>query len=139
MPEVQSTENLDTSTLVDVDSPHVSSVPSNFEDQSVKTSTQAERIEREEEEQSRAEQAKEKAKEEAEKAKGKGRGAGSALCRNKDNPVVIGNVLLLVLAASGLGFGAYKKQTAGTLSWKVAGLWSGAVSAVALGDYFVSK
>lgn len=139
MPEVQSTENLDTSTLVDVDSPHVSSVPSNFEDQSVKTSTQAERIEREEDLKARAEQAKEDAKHEAKRAKGKARGAGSALSRNKDNPVVIGNVLLLVLAASGLGFGAYKKQAAGALTWKVAGLWSGAVSAVAFGDYLVSK
>lgn len=138
VPEVENTEN-DTATLVDVDSPHVSSVPSNFEDQSVKTSTQADRIEREDEERSRAEKAKREAKEEAERAKNKARGAGSALSKNKDNPVVIGNALLLVLAAAGLGFGAYKKQAAGTLTWKVAGIWSGGVGAVAFGDYFVSK
>ena len=135
--EVENTESENPSSLVDVDSPHVSSVPSNFEDQSVKTSTQADRLEREAEE--RVQQAKRGAKKEADHAKNKARGAGSAVSRNRDNPVVIGNALLVVLAAAGLGFGAYRKQVEGTLTWKVAGLWSSAVGAVAVGDYFVSK
>ncbi|KAK2756805.1 hypothetical protein FQN54_005251 [Arachnomyces sp. PD_36] len=138
MPEVESTET-DTSQLIDVDSPHVSSVPADFEDQSVKTTTQAERIERDSKARAKAEKAKQDAVREAERAENKARRAGSALSRNRDNPVVVGNVLLFVLTAAGLGFGAYKKQAEGTLTWKVASLWSGAVGAVAFGDYFVSK
>jgi hypothetical protein len=105
----------------------------------VKTSTQAERIDREKEERSRAEQAKRSAKKEAEHAKSRARGAGCAISKNKDNPVVIGNALVVLLAAAGLGFGAYKKQVDGTLTWKIAGLWSGAVGVAAVGDYFVSR
>ena len=64
LPEVVHTED-STSSLVDVDSPHVVSVPSDYESQSIKTDTQAARLERE------AEDAKIRAKKEAEKAKEK--------------------------------------------------------------------
>ena len=43
-PQLENTES-STSSLIDVDSPHVSSVPSDYQSQSVKTSTQAERME----------------------------------------------------------------------------------------------
>ena len=48
-PPVAELEHTDDSThsLIDVDSPHISSVPSDFETQSIKTDTQADRLERE--------------------------------------------------------------------------------------------
>ena len=46
VPEIEHTED-STVSLIDVDSPHVSSVPSDFDVQSIKTDTQADRIERE--------------------------------------------------------------------------------------------
>ena len=46
------------SSLIDVDSPHVVSVKSDFEEQAIKTETQAERIEREQEAKAREAAAK---------------------------------------------------------------------------------
>ncbi|KAL4742633.1 hypothetical protein BDV11DRAFT_180321 [Aspergillus similis] len=121
-----------TASLIDVDGPHVQSVDSDFLQREVKTTTQAERIEREEEEseevRERKEQAKAKAKAKAERAR-----------ENKGNPVFIGNAALLVIVGAGLGLGAYKKHTQGKLSWELVGLWSGAVGAFGAIDYFVSK
>merc|ERR1712000_420668 len=59
----------ESASLIDVDSPHVSSVKSDFQEQEVKTETQAERLEREAEDKARAEA--QKASEAAEGAKKK--------------------------------------------------------------------
>jgi hypothetical protein len=125
--------------LIDVDSPHVSSVPSDFDVQSIKTETQADRIEREQQAKELAEQAKAKAAAAKERAKGKGRKAGQWTRENADNPVVLGNALLVGGASAALGFAAYKKYTAGEFTWKVAGIGAGIVGLFALGDYYVSK
>ncbi|OAX79228.1 hypothetical protein ACJ72_06452, partial [Emergomyces africanus] len=58
---------------------------------------------------------------------------------NKANPVVLVNAMLIAIAGAGLGFGAYQKHVKGALTWKVVGLWSGAVGAAGVVDYFVSK
>ncbi|PYH80161.1 dihydrolipoamide acetyltransferase component of pyruvate dehydrogenase [Aspergillus uvarum CBS 121591] len=129
-------ESESTASLIDVDSPHVQSVDADFLNQEVKTTTQAERIEREEQEaiaeRERIEKAKAKAKAEA-KAK------ANRVRRNKSNPVYLGNAVILALTGAGLGFGAYKKHAQGKLSWQLVGLWSGIVGAVGAVDYFVSK
>ncbi|RAH42829.1 uncharacterized protein BO95DRAFT_395691 [Aspergillus brunneoviolaceus CBS 621.78] len=129
-------ESESTASLIDVDSPHVQSVDADFLNQEVKTTTQAERIEREEQEaiaeRERIEKAKAKAKAEA-KAK------ANSVRRNKSNPVYLGNAVILALTGAGLGFGAYKKHAQGKLSWQLVGLWSGIVGAVGTVDYFVSK
>ncbi|KAL4892438.1 hypothetical protein BDV59DRAFT_179955 [Aspergillus ambiguus] len=124
-------ESENAASLVDVDSPHVTSVDSGFLDQDVKTSTQAERLEREE--------TAEKERKAEEKRKAKAKRKSSAVSRNKDNPVFIGNAVLLGLIGAGLGFGAYKKHAEGSLSWETLGLWTGAVGAFGAVDYFVSK
>jgi len=128
MPEVVHTED-STSSLVDVDSPHVSSVPSDFESQSVKTDTQAARLEREEEDK------KIRAKQEAEKAKSK---AASKLGKGKNevqaNPVFFGNALLVGILGTVLGVGAYRKYAQGELTWKTAGIWGGVVAMFAAAD-----
>ncbi|KAJ5126413.1 hypothetical protein N7448_005715 [Penicillium atrosanguineum] len=127
-------ESESTASLIDVDSPHVTAVDSDFLSQEVKTTTQAERLEREaaEEEKKRAEEESNK-KAKPRKAKSSGFGA------NSDNPVYIGNAVLYTLVGAGLSFGAYHKHARGKLSWETIGLWSGAVGAVGVVDYFVSK
>lgn len=126
-------ESESTASLIDVDSPHVTAVDPNFPNQDVKTTTQAERLERE-----AAEQEKKRAEQDSGK-KAKARKAKGSLSANCDNPVYIGNALLYTLVGAGLGFGAYHKHSQGKLSWETIGLWSGAVGALGAVDYFVSK
>ncbi|KAJ5169260.1 uncharacterized protein N7482_004854 [Penicillium canariense] len=131
-------ESESTASLIDVDSPHVTAVDPNFLDQEVKTTTQAERLEREAEEEEE-EKKKKHAREEAEK-NAKARKAKSCdLSANSDNPVFIANAVVAALVGAGLGLGAYRKHMQGKLSWELVGVWSGAVGAFGVADYFVSK
>ncbi|MCJ1245741.1 hypothetical protein MMC30_002945 [Trapelia coarctata] len=181
-----------TASLIDVDSPHISSVPSSY---SGETSTQQERQEREADEAARAskekfdevsretgqeyEKAKQntqekgkeakskakelgheaevKAKEAGQKAKEVGREAGKKakevgrdverkvdqaageISENRDNPVVIGNAVIIGLGSLALGIGGWRKYKAGELDWQVGGLWAGAIGLFALGDYYLSQ
>lgn len=129
---VEKKESESTASLVDVDSPHVVSVHSNFEDQGVKTTTQAERIEREFEEETKQKEAKASKREKA-------RAKKDSLRHNAENPVVLGNALLIAGIGAALGYGAYHRHTEGKLSWETIGWWSGAVGLFATADYFVSK
>jgi len=143
MPEVQHTDD-STHSLIDVDSPHISSVPSDYESQSVKTDTQAERLEheaedREKQAEAKARQAKAEATKKAEKAKEKAGIAGKRMKENADNPVVIGNMVTVGLLGSLLGFGAYKKYVAAELTWKVASAWAGIAGLFGVADYYVSN
>ena len=124
------------SNLIDVDSPHVSSVDPNFLNQNVKTTTQAERLEREQERRDANDDAKTQARK---KAQAKAKAEKSRLSRNKDNPIVLGNAILFALASAGLGYGAYQKHLDGKLSWELIGIWSGAVGAFGVVDYFASR
>lgn len=101
--------------LVDVDSPHISSVSSDYHGE---TKTQVERLEREAEDEERAAKAKfeevaekasknyKKGKEatakKAKEAKAAAKDAGTELRVNRDNPVVVANALLVGLGAVGL-------------------------------------
>lgn len=100
----------------------------------MKTSTQAERIDREAEEAERKRQ-QEEARKQAKSRKAK----STSLRANTDNPVYIGNAVIYTLVGAGLGYGAYRKHAEGKLSWETIGLWSGAVGAFGVVDYFVSK
>jgi hypothetical protein len=133
MPEVVHSE-ASTSSLIDVDSPHISSVPSDYESQSVKTDTQAGRIERE------AEDAKIHTSQKAKSGKAK---AQSKLSKGKqdaqDNPIFFGNAVLVGVLGTVLGVGAYRKYAAGELSWKTAGIWAGVVGLFAGADYWATR
>ncbi|KAL9595918.1 MAG: hypothetical protein Q9219_006144 [cf. Caloplaca sp. 3 TL-2023] len=190
-PSLENTES-SASSLVDVDSPHVSSVPSDFESQATQTKTQAERMAHEAEDKARETSAKasqktketsaeadKKASEASSKASGKAkefseyasekseelskeagdkydkakkgaarnyregkeeaREKGNELSRNRDNPVVVGNAVIIGIGTVALGFSAYQKHAQGELSWKLAGITAAAVSAFAIGDYYVSQ
>ncbi|RDW80426.1 hypothetical protein BP5796_05124 [Coleophoma crateriformis] len=143
-PEVLHSEAASTSSLIDVDTDSVHTVPSNFTSQPIQTESQKERIERE----SEAFEAKAKAEmERAEKefskkekdAKAKAKKAASRIEANSDNPVFIGNAIAIVGLSAGLGFGAYRKYAAGELTWKVVGAWTGLVGLFAAGDYYLSQ
>ena len=134
--------------MIDVDSDSVRTVPSDFSEQPIQTSTQFERIEHEAEaeearEEARAKEAARKAKESAAKAakeaKAKANKAAGRFEANSDNPVFIGNAVAVVALSAGLGFGAYRKYAAGELTWKVVGAWTGIVGLFALGDYYLSS
>lgn len=126
-------ESETTASLIDVDSPHVTAVDPNFLNQEVKTTTQAERIDRE------AEAAERQRQQEARKQTKPRKAKSTNLRANVDNPVYIGNAVVYTLVGAGLGYGAYRKHAEGKLSWETIGLWSGAVSAFSVVDYFVSK
>ncbi|KAF2109928.1 hypothetical protein BDV96DRAFT_651494 [Lophiotrema nucula] len=138
MPQVEHTDD-SVNSLVDVDSPHISSVPSDYESQSVKTDTQAERIELEDKAKKAAEEAKQDAKDAKDKAKAKAKRGGHYAQQNADNPVVLANALTVGILGTVLGVGAYKKYVREELTWKVVGAWAGVVGLFAVGDYYVSQ
>ncbi len=187
VPQIEHSDDTSES-LVDVDSIHVSTVSSDFGEQSVQTHTQADRLEREAEAEEReleaeydelkrevdakanevkaqvrekkaeaeakAEakahevkaqahetkaEAEAKAKKAAARVSKEARAAGDDLRRNSDNPVVIGNVVVVAAISAALGFGAYRKYTAGQLTWKVVGAWAGVIGLFAAGDFYFSQ
>lgn len=138
MPEVAHTDD-SVSSLVDVDSPHISSVPSDYESQSVKTDTQAERIELEAKAKEAAAHAEANAKAAKDKAAAKAKRGGHLAKENSDNPVVLGNALTVGILGTVLGVGAYRKYVRDELTWKVVGAWAGVVGLFAAGDYYVSQ
>lgn len=138
VPEIKHSDS-DVQSLVDVDSPHISSVPSDYEEQSIKTDTQAERERLEDESREKAEELKKQAAHKKEQAKNKAQKAGKTMQENSDNPVVIGNAVAIAAFGGLLGFGAYKKYTAGEFTWKLAGAWAGVVGLFGVADYYVSQ
>ena len=131
LPQVEKTELESTISLVDVDSSHVAAAPSDSESQPVKTTRRVDRFFVEDFSEAGHEQtSRDKPTGATAREKPKG------LYRYKDNPVIILNILLITAVGAGLGVGAYKK---GSPSWKVAGLWTGAVGVFTVADYFVSK
>lgn len=134
--------------MVDVDSPHVSSVKSDFEDQATKTQTQATRKEHEAEDKAReysqkaseaASDAKKKAATKGKEAKEKAKAGGKKLQDNQDNPVVMGNAVILIVGTVALVAAGIQKHKEGQLDWKMAGTAAGFVATFGVADYFVSK
>lgn len=107
-------------------------MPSDYESQSIKTDTQAERIQREEEVKEEAEKLKERAAAKKESAKEKAK-------KNADNPVVIGNAVGLAIVGGIVGFGAYRQYARGELTGKVVAAWAAAIGLFGVGDYYVSQ
>ncbi|GBF60411.1 hypothetical protein TMEN_2844 [Trichophyton mentagrophytes] len=144
-PQVKRDEN-NASNLVDVDSPHVSTVPSDFNAQEIKTKTQEARVELEKEQEELKkkyregkQKAKETAKDVSERAQETAAGGYDKFDRNKSNPVVIGNMVLLTAASAGLAYGAYQKHLRGALTWELVAAWTGGIGALGLFDYYVSR
>lgn len=125
--------------MIDVDSPHISSVPSDFESQEIQTETQQREHELEAEAKERAEQLKQEAEHKKEQAKKAAEKAADKAKKNSDNPVVLGNVVGITALGGLLSYGAYRKYSAGELTWKLAGAWAGVVGLFAVADYYTSQ
>lgn len=83
--------------------------------------------------------ARKEAGKEGEKAKQQAKRAGEWADENKENPVVIGNVVVLSALVAGLSVGAYRLNQQGQMTWKVAGIGAGVVGAFAVADYYASQ
>lgn len=116
-------------------------MPSDYESQTIKTDTQASRIEHEAADEALGEKkkAEAKARELKEKAKAKASKAESRIKANADNPVILANGLIVGILGTVLGVGAYKKYAAGELSAKVVAAWAGVVGLFAVGDFYASQ
>jgi len=137
VPELELTDSVESSSLVDVDSESVRTVPSDFKSQEIQTSTQLERLQQEAI--AAEEKAKAEAKNAAAKAKKDGKKIKSTLEANSENPVFVGNAIAITLLSGGLGFGAYRKYASGELTWKVVGAWTAVVGLFAGADYYLSS
>lgn len=143
-PQVVDSESTSSSSLVDVDTPQVHTVPHDFKEQKVQTETQKERIEHDaaalEAKAIAAEQAaKKEYQEKKAKAKEEAKKAFNRVEKNSDNPVYIANAITVVALGGALGLGAYRKYVAGELTWKVVGAWAGVVGLFAAGEVYLSK
>ncbi|KAK3937735.1 hypothetical protein QBC46DRAFT_177461 [Diplogelasinospora grovesii] len=151
--EVTSESGASTASLIDVDTPSVRTVPSDFAEQDIKTDTQATRIELEEEakkererkekeEQEEQEQsAKDKARAEAhlakKKAQSKARKADSWITKQLESmsdgassALVAANMLAVVGLSGWLGYKAWGLYDHGRLGWKQVGLGLGVMGVV---------
>jgi len=143
-PQIIPKESTPSSPLIDVDSASVHTVPSDFKSHDIQTSTQVDRLAREAESlEAKAVAEENKLKKEFHEkelaAKEKAKKAASALEKKAENPVYIGNAVVVLALSAGLGFGAYRKYVAGELTWKVVGAWTGLVGLFAAGDYYLSQ
>lgn len=133
---------------MDVDSPHVNSVPSDFKEQKIQTETQAERIEHETERKAeiekvhaeqKAEELKKKAATKSKEAKNTLKEQGKHLDANKENPVFVGNAILWGVTGIVVAVGAYQKHSEGKLDLDLAGKVALGLGALGAADYFASK
>ncbi|KAK3688783.1 hypothetical protein B0T22DRAFT_161971 [Podospora appendiculata] len=133
-----------TSSLVDVDTPSVRTVPSDFAEQDIKTDTQAARVEREQQQaehdrfvRESADRARAEADLAKKKAKSKARKADSWLVKQFEglsdgaSGALVAANFVAVLGLSGfLGFKAWGLYERGRLDWSAVGLGLGVLSAV---------
>lgn len=127
-------ETPETSSLIDVDTPSVRTVPSDYAEQEIQTETQAERIEREEE-----------ARRDAEAAHHRGGGRKKPhyswltrqlthLSDRTANALAVGNMAAVVGLSSYMGYKAWGLYERGRLSWQSIGLGLGILGVVGLGE-----
>lgn len=140
-PQVEVSESTSSSSLIDVDSGSVHTVPSDFMEQEVKTDTQAARIEHEDTIKEEAKAAADKARAEADLAKKKAsRKAHQAdnwltkqfedMSEGASSTLVLTNFLAVVGLSGYLGYKAWGLYERGRFSWKHAGIGLGVLSVV---------
>lgn len=134
-----------TASLIDVDSPSVRTVPSDFLEQDVQTGTQEKRKERESNAASASAAAHARAQAEADLAKKKTTGRGKArkadarltsffadLGEGTSTAVVAANLAAVVGVSAYLGYKALALYERGNLSWKNIGVGAGVALGVGL-------
>lgn len=140
-PQVESSTTASTSSLVDVDTPSVRTVPSDFGDQDVQTGTQADRIEREHEAAAEAEAKKKKARSARERAAARARSADNWLAAKMeslgDGPATAlfaGNLAVVMGLGAVMGYKAWGLYERRALGWKGISLGLGLLGIVGLGE-----
>ncbi|EPS36641.1 hypothetical protein H072_9830 [Dactylellina haptotyla CBS 200.50] len=120
--------------LIDVDS-GVSVVSSDFQDQPVKTYTQAERLELE----AQVAAEEEAARVRAAKRKSKVQNAGGDLLAWFKDPVHSGGAFASTALLVTLGVFGYKKYKVGEFSWKTAGIGASVLVGFSLVEFYATK
>ncbi|KAF7543361.1 hypothetical protein G7046_g10015 [Stylonectria norvegica] len=131
--EIEPTETASTASLVDVDMPSVHTVSSDFLEQDVQTTTQADRLDREETartEKAKVEQAKKDVAAKAKKADSWLTRQVAGLSDGSASAVVIANLVGVVGLSSYLGYKAWGLYEKGRLSWQAVGLGVGILASV---------
>ncbi|KAH8199231.1 hypothetical protein TruAng_006571 [Truncatella angustata] len=142
--EIEHSESASTASLIDVDTPSVHTVPSDFSEQEVQTSTQQSRIEHEHEEESaraEADLAKKKAAAKVKKADNVLTKWFGSLSDGESSALVISNLVGVIGLSGFLGYKAWDLHERGRLGWKNIGLGVGVLAAVGaiqgvFGGYF---
>ncbi|KAJ4416281.1 hypothetical protein N0V85_002350 [Neurospora sp. IMI 360204] len=144
-PQIEVDESTSTSSLIDVDTPSVHTVPSDFQEQEIQTETQATRVEHEEEQAAKeeAERAKAKARAEADlakkKAKSKAKKADNWLTKQfaslsdgTTGALAAVNLFAVVGLSGWLGYRAWGLYDRRQFTWQHAGRGAGILAAVAV-------
>ncbi|KAI1340221.1 hypothetical protein F5Y15DRAFT_415109 [Xylariaceae sp. FL0016] len=141
-PQVVSTESASTSSLIDVDTPSVRTVPSDFLEQDVQTDTQAAREEMEDS----AARARAEADLKKKKASNKARKADSFLTQyfgdmndGAASAIAVSNLAAIIGLSSYMGYKAWGLYERGQFSWKHAGIGAGVIVGVGLVEGFVGR
>lgn len=136
---METSTSASTASLVDVDTPSVRTVPSDFAEQDVQTETQAERLEREARHE--AEAAKQRAKAARSKAAAKARRADNwlvdkiaSLSDGAASALIVGNLAAVMGLGAVLGYKAWGLYERRALNWKSLGLGLGLLGVVGLGE-----
>ncbi|KAI0832224.1 hypothetical protein F5Y06DRAFT_280999 [Hypoxylon sp. FL0890] len=134
-PEVVSSESASTASLVDVDTPSVRTVPSDFMEHDVKTETQAARQELEDE----AERARAEAHLAKKKGAGKARKADNILTKwfgdlsdGASTALIVSNLTAVIGLSTYLGYKAWGLYEHGRLGWKNIGVGASILAGVGL-------
>lgn len=133
-PEIVTDAETSTSSLVDVDAPHVQTVPSDFIDQDVKTDTQAERISREEKARADAELAKKKAADKANRADNWLTRQFASLSDGSAGALALANAAGVVAVSGFLGYRAWGLYERGRLNWQHVSVGLAILGVVGLGE-----
>lgn len=133
MPEVESKTSLSEASLIDVDAPSVQTVPSDFPYQEIRTETQASQHEREAEDRGVAHRT----------TSNRSQGGGSPSKRRAtadNNPVLLGNAVVVAALASVLGWNGWRWWQNGARGG--ASFVGGVIAAVGVfgvGDYYFAR
>lgn len=140
MPAVYHQEPVPEETLIDVDGPHVNTVPASFSEQTVQTDTQATRRDLENEDARRAlAGATDRLKALERKRKSEG-SIFELVKKSANNPVILSNFIGSAVIAGLIGFQGYRWFQNGVTSGlgAIAGV-TAAVGLFGVADYFMTK
>ncbi|KAL7629882.1 hypothetical protein AAE478_001405 [Parahypoxylon ruwenzoriense] len=134
-PEVVSSQSASTASLVDVDTPSVRTVPSDFMEQDIKTDTQATRQELED----AAERARAEAHLSKKKGAGRARRADSILSKwfgdlshGASTALAVTNLAAVVGLSAYMGYKAWGLYERGRLGWQSVGVGTGIAASVGI-------